>query len=35
MKQFTFEMLSDSDLIIDAIYSGGNARNVGDDVTTV
>lgn len=34
MKQFIFEKLSESDLIIDAIYNGGNAKNVGDDPIT-
>ena len=31
MKIYPFNKLSSSDLIIDAIYEGGNKGNVGDD----
>lgn len=34
MKQHIFESLSESDLIIDAIYNGGNSKNIGDDPIT-
>lgn len=30
-KEFSFDELSDADLIIDAIYKGGTFKNVRDD----
>ena len=34
MKIYPFDKLSNCDLIIDAVYEGGNNGNVGDDPLT-
>lgn len=34
MKQYSFENLSEADLVIDAVYNGGNLKHVGDDPIT-
>jgi hypothetical protein len=31
MREFQFQELQNADLVIDAVYKGGTARNIGDD----